>query len=77
MNEGLGASTKGDGKQPIERTLIEIRYGILDKLEPIWVKKLQERTEYVVDKIMFNNIQHDVADFVPNYNDFRIENSKP
>ena len=28
LNEGLGQSTKSDSKQPIERTAIEIRYGV-------------------------------------------------
>lgn len=28
LNEGLGQSTKADSKQPLERTVIEMRYGI-------------------------------------------------
>jgi glycosyltransferase involved in cell wall biosynthesis len=33
LNAGLGLSTAGDGLQPIERTVIELRYGILDKVD--------------------------------------------
>ena len=28
LNEGLGASTRPDSKQPLERTVIELRYGL-------------------------------------------------
>ena len=28
LNEGLGQSTKPDSKQPIEQTVIEMRYGV-------------------------------------------------
>ena len=33
LDEGKGASTNGSGKQEIERTLIEMRYNIFDKVE--------------------------------------------
>lgn len=77
LDEGKGASTRGDGKQPLERTLIEIRYGIFDKIDPNWANKLKEKSEYDVGKIKFDGIEHDVAEFVPNYDNFRRENSKP
>lgn len=32
LNEGKGASTNGNGNQEIEKTLIELRYGIEDKI---------------------------------------------
>ena len=41
MNEGLGQSTKPNSKQPIERTVIEIRYNIR-VLEPILVPYTRE-----------------------------------
>ena len=34
LNEGMGASTRPDSKQPLERTVIELRYGIRI-LEPL------------------------------------------
>jgi len=33
LNEGMGASTRPDSKQPLERTVIELRYG-LDVIDP-------------------------------------------
>lgn len=33
LNEGLGASTRPDSVQALERTMIELRYGIYDKLD--------------------------------------------
>ena len=33
LNEGLGASTRPNSKQPVERTVIELRYG-LDVIDP-------------------------------------------
>ena len=41
LNEGLGQSTKPNSKQPIERTVIEIRYNIR-VLEPILVPYTRE-----------------------------------
>ena len=38
LNEGMGASTRPDSKQPLERTVIELRYGIRI-LEPLLVPK--------------------------------------
>lgn len=77
LDEGLGASTRGDGKQPLERTLIEMRYGIFDKMDPSWVSKLKEKPEYQPDTIVFGGKTHPVTDFVPDYDDFRIRNSTP
>jgi glycosyltransferase involved in cell wall biosynthesis len=36
LDEGRGASTNGSAKQPVERTVIETRYAILDKIEKQW-----------------------------------------
>ena len=33
LNEGMGASTRPNSKQPLERTVIELRYG-LDVIDP-------------------------------------------
>jgi GT2 family glycosyltransferase len=37
LNEGKGASTNGDGLQPIERTVVEMRYGMHEKIDPQYV----------------------------------------
>ena len=44
LNEGKGASTRPNSKQPIDRTVIELRYGIFDKLD----------YDYIPDTIKFN-----------------------
>ena len=48
LNEGLGQSTKPDSKQPLERTVIELRYGI-KVLEPHLVPYTRS---YDVDNII-------------------------
>ena len=48
LNEGLGQSTKPDSKQPLERTVIELRYGIR-VLEPHLVPYTRS---YDVDNII-------------------------
>lgn len=77
LDEGLGASTRGDGRQSLERTVIELRYGITDKIVPAWVVKLQGTNEFKLNMLMFDDIEHDVANFVPDYDVFRKENSTP
>ena len=49
LNEGMGASTRPDSKQPLERTVIELRYGIRildDRYVPI------AKSEYDVENII-------------------------
>lgn len=38
LDEGKGLSTRGDGLQETERTVIELRYGILDKVDQRFVE---------------------------------------
>ncbi len=47
LNEGLGLSTRPDSKQALERTVIELRYG-LDVIEP---RLLPARKEYDIERI--------------------------
>jgi GT2 family glycosyltransferase len=63
LDEGLGASTNGGWKQPVERTVIEVRYGITDKIEQQWLKH-EQFSLYKTDKILFNNKEHDVKEFL-------------
>ena len=51
LNEGLGQSTKQDSKQPVERTVIELRYNI-KVLEPHLVPYTRE---YDVMNIIVND----------------------
>lgn len=64
LNEGKGASTRPDSKQPLERTVIELRYGIYDKMD----------YDYVVPSLSYDltHIYNDgqatpVQTYVPNY----------
>ena len=49
LNEGMGASTRPNSKQPLERTVIELRYGVRimeDRFVP------QARAEYDIENIL-------------------------
>ena len=59
LNEGLGQSTKPDSKQPLERTVIELRYGIR-VLEPQLVPYTQT---YDVENIIVAEEKIPVANF--------------
>lgn len=50
LNEGLGASTNPNSKQPLERTVIELRYG-LNIIEPQYI---QQALKYDVENIVIN-----------------------
>lgn len=39
LNEGNGLSTRGDGLQETERTVIEMRYGIFDKIDHRFIER--------------------------------------
>jgi len=67
LNEGKGASTNGDGKQPTERTVIELRYGIYDKIEKAWLEKTKN---YKINEILIDGNWEPIEKFVPNYNEF-------
>ena len=55
LNESLGQSTKPNSKQPLERTVIELRYG-LNVLEPKIIPTA--RSEYNIENIIFNDQEH-------------------
>jgi len=67
LDEGKGASTNGDGKQPTERTLIEIRYGIYDKIDKTWIQKTQP---YRAEELLIEGKWLSIRNFVPNYDNF-------
>lgn len=53
LNEGMGASTRPNSKQPLERTVIELRYG-LNVLEP---HLILDAMEYDVENIIVDGIK--------------------
>lgn len=71
LNEGKGASTNGDGRQPTERTVIELRYGIYDKIENMWVEKA---SSYNIQNILHNGDWLPVSTLIPNFNEFKQQN---
>ena len=63
LDEGLGQSTRPNGRQPLERTVIELRYNLNDGkvIEPKLVP--QARSEYEINKITFNDRVIEASDF--------------
>jgi GT2 family glycosyltransferase len=59
LNEGLGASTRPNSKQPLERTVIELRYG-LNILEPHYV---EEALKYDIENIIVNGNKNNYKNF--------------
>lgn len=41
LDEGKGASTRNDGRQPTERTVVELRYNLQDKIDTNYLSKTQ------------------------------------
>lgn len=64
LNEGLGASTRPNSLQPIEQTVIELRYGIFDKLDYSYVP---QTVRYNVPNMLVEGKWLPVSDYVPNY----------
>lgn len=65
LNAGLGLSTRKGGLQPLERTVIELRYGILDKLDYRYVRSAA--SQYRVGELHFEGSWHPVSEFVADY----------
>ena len=61
LNEGLGASTRQHSKQPIERTVIEMRYD-LNILEPHLIPQAKV---YDIDNIIIDDVKTPAYKFVP------------
>lgn len=64
LNEGKGASTRPNSKQKIDRTIIELRYGIFDKMD---YDLVAEASTYHLHHIMVDGVPHLIDLFVPNY----------
>ena len=60
LNEGMGASTRPDSKQPLERTVIELRYG-LNVIEP---HRVEEAKKYDIENIIVDDEKTLVKEFV-------------
>jgi glycosyltransferase involved in cell wall biosynthesis len=72
LNEGLGASTRPNSLQPVERTVIELRYGIYDKVDYAY---LPAALRYDVYHLWYRQQKLPLSTFVPEYQTW-IENRK-
>ncbi len=61
LDEGLGASTKPNSKQEIERTVVELRYNIRILQEGLVEKAYKE---YDIENIYFDEDKHQVSKFL-------------
>ena len=66
LNAGGGLSTAGDDVQPTERTVIEMRYGILDKVDR---RYLAAASRYRIGELRFGDDWLPVDSFVPDLQD--------
>ena len=73
LDEGRGASTRGGWKQPVERTVIETRYGIDDKIEQQWVQN-PNFSKYDSTMIVNFGQDYDVAYFFDDFDAFKKAN---
>lgn len=64
LNEGLGASTRPNSLQAIERTVIELRYAIYDKLDYDLVAKAMQ---YDILRLALDGQVIPVKKFIPDY----------
>jgi GT2 family glycosyltransferase len=64
LDEGLGASTAPGSRQALERTVIELRYGIFDKLD---FGLLPWALAYDVGGVYRGSLRTPVSSVIPNY----------
>ena len=67
LDEGLGASTRPNSLQPLERTVIELRYGIFHKIDPRFV---YPATQYVIPAILNDGHFIDLKALFKDYDDY-------
>lgn len=73
LDEGLGASTRPDSLQPLERTVIELRYGIYDKID---YQYLPKALKYNISNLLKEGQWLPVGKFVPDYESMLSERYK-
>ncbi len=71
LNEGKGASTRPGSKQALDRTVIELRYGIFDKID---IKQIPYTVTFSVPHIISFGEQHTVSSYVKNYKEMLEKN---
>lgn len=71
LNEGKGASTRPNSKQPIDRAVIELRYGVFDRID---VSRIPYTVGFSIPYITSFGKQYHVATYVAGYNDILERN---
>ncbi len=64
LNEGMGASTRPDSKQVLDRTIVELRYGIFDKIN---YDLVAEASTFALHHVITDGIPQVIELYVPNY----------
>lgn len=64
LNEGKGASTRPNSKQPLERTVIELRYGTYEKMDYDFVVRA---LNYDIEHLFVAGEKTHVSHYIPNY----------
>jgi hypothetical protein len=72
LDEGKGASTRPDTKQPLERTVIELRYGIYDKIDPRFLEEAKQK--YDVQNLSWHEKKIDVSTTIIDFLEFTENN---
>ncbi len=70
LNEGKGASTRPNSKQALDRTAIELRFGIYDKVD---YDIVADATQLDITHVYTDNIAIPIARLVPNYSGLIVE----
>ena len=73
LDEGKGASTKPGSLQPIERTVVELRYFIWDKLFPEYIDKA---LNYNIFQIKQNGNWEPISKYIPDYKNLGAQQQK-
>ena len=73
LDEGKGASTRPDSLQPIERTVIDLRYFIWDKVYP---EHFEKALTYNIHQLKFDKKWENVSKYIPDYELFATNQQK-
>lgn len=70
LNEGKGASTRPNSRQALERTAIELRYGIYDKVD---YDLVADATQLDITHLYKNGVPDSVQKYVPTYSELILK----
>jgi len=73
LDEGLGASTRPNSLQPIERTVIEIRYGHINSVDSLYLDSV---ADYDPSRLLTHGKWHLISSIITNYQELREGNSQ-